>query len=188
MPGSTGDDPEDKDLDQSFRADRIEFMVVQRALTTDEARECGVIEDPGDVDWDIPTPEEYEDIVGTLFDIYTDDDPELIHSFRWSFVGTATGVGCFAAKTGKHGNLEDIRLALRTIILKDKCFESFPKKALMKSYSLTAYFPRSTKCVGTKNYYSGSCRATVASRARSGLLRPASTLTTTQLCAAGGPG
>ena len=59
-------------------------------------------------------------------------------------------MGCFAVKTGKHGHLQDIREALRTIILSDKCFESFPKRSLMKSYSLTAYFPRSTKCVGTE--------------------------------------
>ena len=112
--------------------------------------EYSVIEDPGDVDWDIPTPTEYEDIVGHLFDIFTDEDPELIHAFRWSSVGSATGVGCFAVKAGKHGHLEDIRGALRCIIIKNQCFESFPKRALMKSYSLTVYFPRSTKCVGTK--------------------------------------
>ena len=150
MPGSTGSSKDDTDLDQSFRADRIEFMVVQRDLTASEARESGVIEDPGDVDWDIPTAEQYEDIVGHLFDIFTDDDSQLIHAFRWSSVGSTTGVGCFSVKTGKHGHLEDIRGVLRSIILKGQCFESFPKKALMKTFSLTAYFPRSTKCVGTK--------------------------------------
>ena len=93
MPGSTGSLKEDTDLDQSFRADRIEFMVVQRPLTASEAQESGVIEDPGDVDWDIPTPEQYEDIVGHLFDVFTDDDSNLIHAFRWSSVGSATGVG-----------------------------------------------------------------------------------------------
>ena len=29
-----------------------------------------------------------------------------------------------------------------------RCFESFPKRAMMKSFSLTAFFPRATKYVG----------------------------------------
>ena len=36
MPGSTGGDEDDQELDQSFSANTIEFMVVQRSLTTDE--------------------------------------------------------------------------------------------------------------------------------------------------------
>ena len=69
---------------------------------------------------------------------------------HWSSVGAATGVGCFSVRTGRLEDLEDIRGTLRTIIHEGRCFESYPKRALMKSYSLTAFFPRSTKCVGTK--------------------------------------
>ena len=36
MPGSTGDEDEDRELDLSFRADRIEFIVVQRPLNEAE--------------------------------------------------------------------------------------------------------------------------------------------------------
>ena len=36
MPGSTGEDEDDRELDQSFRADKIEFMVVQRKLSAAE--------------------------------------------------------------------------------------------------------------------------------------------------------
>ena len=46
--------------------------------------------------------------------------------------------------------MEDIRGTVRAIVYKGQCFETFPKKAIMKSYALTAFFPRSTKHVGTK--------------------------------------
>ena len=97
--------------------------------------------------------------MGYALDIYTDERPELVHALCWSSVGSATGVGCFSVRSGRMDDLEDIRGTLRTIIVKEKCFESFPKKALMKSFSLTAFFPRSTKCVGTHKlvYWLLSC-------------------------------
>ena len=150
MPGATGGDDEDRELDISFRADKVEFMVVQRPLTAPEVEVDMVLKDPADVDWSIPDQTEYEDIMGTALDIYTDERPELVHALAGSSVGTATGVGCFSVRTGRLTDLEDIRGTLRTIIIHGMCFESFPKKSLMKSYSLTAFFPRSTKCVGTK--------------------------------------
>ena len=38
MPGNTGEGDEDNDLDQSFRADKIEFLVMQRNMTEDDSR------------------------------------------------------------------------------------------------------------------------------------------------------
>ena len=149
MPGLTGDE-EGRELDQSFRSDRIEFMVVHRQLDPEEARVGSVIKDPADVDWAIPTQAEYEDIMGLCLDIYTDDHPDLVHAISWSSVGAKTGVGCFCVKTGRKQDMEDIRGTLRVIIDKGWCFESFLCRAIMQSYSLTAFFPRATKCVGTK--------------------------------------
>ena len=149
MPGSTGDE-EDHELDNKFRANKIEFMVVQRTLTPNERKEGHAIEDPSDVDWTIPSQEEYEDVMGLVFDVYTDEKPEMVHGFSWSSVGTATGVGCFSVRTGKLTDIEDIRGTVRAIFYKDCCYETFPKKAIMKSYALTAFFPRATKHVGTK--------------------------------------
>ena len=100
MPGSTGSQDDDRELDQAFKANKIEFILVQRPLTTDETRVGGQIEDPADVDWSIPSQEEYEDAMGLVFHTFTDDRPELVHRFSWSSVGTNTGVGCFSAKTG----------------------------------------------------------------------------------------
>ena len=87
--------------------------------------------------------------MGSALDVYTDERPELVHALCWSSVGAATGVGCFSVRTGRLDDLEDIRGTLRIITLNNMCFESFPKRALMKSFALTAFFPRSTKCVGT---------------------------------------
>ena len=51
MPGATGDQDDSRELDLSFKADRIDFIVVQRPLTVNEKREGCAIEDPADVDW-----------------------------------------------------------------------------------------------------------------------------------------
>ena len=145
MPGGTGDQDPDDDLDQAFRADRIDFIVMHRPMTSNEKLADNVLEDVADVDWEIPEKEEFEDVMGLLFEIYTEEAPELVHAFGWSSVGAATGVGCFAVKTGKRSHIDDIRGALRAIVHEGRCFESFPKKAIMKSFSLTAFFPRATK-------------------------------------------
>ena len=150
MPGATGGDDEDHQLDQSFRADRIEFIVTHRRLTNAEKEADMVLKDAADVDWSIPDAAEFEDIMGNAMDIYTDERPELVHALSWSSVGAATGVGCCSVRTGRMSDLNDIRGTLRAITVGGWCFESFPKKALMESYSLTAFFPRATKCVGTK--------------------------------------
>ena len=57
MPGSTGSLDDGWELDQVFRADRIEFILVQRPLMANESREAGQIEDLTDVDWTIPSQE-----------------------------------------------------------------------------------------------------------------------------------
>ena len=145
MPGGTGDQDPDGDLDQAFRADRIDFIVVHRPLSANEVQVDGVIDDPANVDWSIPEKEDFEDCMGLLFDFYTDEAPELVHAFGWSSVGAATGVGCFAVKTRKRSHIDDIRGALRSIIHDGRCFESFPKRATMESFRLTAFFPRAIR-------------------------------------------
>ena len=127
MPGATGGDEEDPDLDQTFRANKVEFIVAQRELCREESEVDMVLKDAADVDWSIPTPEEFEDIMGHTMDAYTDERPELVHALSWSSVGAATGVGCFSVKTGKMEDLDAIRGTLRTVIVAGMCFESFPK-------------------------------------------------------------
>ena len=78
MPGSTGADEEDGDLDQSFRADKIEFLVMSRNITEAERDGEMVIEEVGDVDWDIPTRDDFEDVMGLVF------EPSQRKSRTWS--------------------------------------------------------------------------------------------------------
>ena len=148
MPGSTGEGDDDGELDQAFRADKNEFLVIHRELTHNEVKQDCVLEDIGDVDWRIPTQEEYEDLMGQVVDVFTDEQHALVEALKWSSVGSATGVGCFSVSTGNLGHMNDIRGIICSIIHDCRCFESFPRKAMMKSFSLTAFFPRSTKYVG----------------------------------------
>ena len=85
--------------------------------------------------------------MGQVFDLFTDEDSELVHAFKWASVGAATGVGCFSVSTGQLDHINDIRGVMRSIIFNNRCFESFPKRAMMKSFSLTAFFPRANKFV-----------------------------------------
>ena len=45
-------------------------------------------------------------------------------------------------------HIQDLRGVVRSIMYKGQCFETFPKKAMMQSFSLSAFFPRSTAFVG----------------------------------------
>ena len=73
---------------------------MQRDMTEEEVRADHVLEAVGCVDWNIATQEEYEDLVGQVLDVYTDDDSYLVDALNWSSVGSNTGVGCFSVKTG----------------------------------------------------------------------------------------
>ena len=126
MPGATGGNDDETDLDLTFRANKVEFIVTQRQLCREEKEVDIVLKDAADVDWSIPTPEEFEDIMGHTMDTYTGERPELVHVLSWSSVGAATGVGCFSVKTGKMEDLDAIRGTLRTVIVAGMCFESFP--------------------------------------------------------------
>ena len=59
MPGATGGDDDDPDLDLTFHANKVEFMVVQRDLKAPEKLAAAVLKDAANIDWTIPTQEEY---------------------------------------------------------------------------------------------------------------------------------
>ena len=143
MPGST-----DSDLDQSFRADKIEFLIMHRPMTSGEKAANTILEDAANVDWSIPNQMEYEDLMGQVVDVFTDTNSYLVDALNWSSVGTTTGVGCFSVKTGNPDHIQDLRGVVRSIMFKGQCYETFPKKAMMQSFSLSAFFPRSTSYVG----------------------------------------
>ena len=106
--------------------------------------------------------------MGQVIDVFTDENRDLVQALNRSSVGSSTGVRCFSVGTGNLGQINDIRGIIRTIIYGGRCFESFLKRAMMQSFSLTAFFPRSTKFVSVdKLVYCLFC-ATVGCRVRSG--------------------
>ena len=86
--------------------------------------------------------------MGQVMDVFTDADSYLVDALNWSSVGSSTGVGCFSVKTGNPEHIQDLRGVVRSIMFQGKCFETFPKKAMMQSFSLSAFYPRSTAFVG----------------------------------------
>ena len=59
----------------------LDFLIMQHQLTTTEVDQHAVLEDMADVDWTILDHEQYEDIMSQTFDIFTDDNPDMVHAF-----------------------------------------------------------------------------------------------------------
>jgi hypothetical protein len=100
-----------------------------------------IMQQVSDVEWEIPTPEEYFEVIGKVTDRYTDRDSSFIHGLSWSSVGSQTGTGIFTIKTGVMEHIHGFRAMLRGFINNGRCFESFPKQALMNKFSLTLFIP-----------------------------------------------
>jgi hypothetical protein len=148
--GAQNTDPEDRTLDVKFRADKVEFLLVKRAVTDEERASGKVLSDVNECGWQIPTADEYFEAIGKATDAYTDQDPTFIHGLSWSSVGNLTGSGVFTVKTGVMSHMVGFRALLRDLIIGGQCFESIPKQALLNKYSLTLYVPPNIRHVDTK--------------------------------------
>jgi hypothetical protein len=148
--GAQQTDPDDRSLDIKFKADKVEFLLVSRPALAQEISSGMVMQEVSEVEWEIPTPEEYFEVIGKITDMYTDKDKTFIHGLSWSSVGSLTGTGIFTIKTGSMDHIHGFRSMLRDYINKGRCFESFPKQALMNKFSLTLYIPPSIRHVDTK--------------------------------------
>ena len=80
--------------------------------------------------------------MGLVIDKYTEHDISLIHTICWSSVNKATETGVFSIKTGSLKHIEDFRELIRRMFVGGKCYESFPRLALIKKFQLSAYFPK----------------------------------------------
>ena len=150
MPGSARSaDPNDHSLNEEFRADSIEFLVVRRKAEKDEV-DCGQpLEDINEAAWEIPSEDVYDNIMGHAIGKFTEEDPELIHVLCWSSINQNTETGVFKIKTGDMHQIHTFRAIIRNMILDDTCFDTFPKLAIIKKYQLSAYFPKNTKPIKT---------------------------------------
>ena len=145
MPGLAKDcDPDDHSLNQTFRADKVEFLVVSRPATADEDARKQQLVNVNTADWDIPKDDEYEDAMGLAINEFTRADSDLIHVICWSSVNKTTDTGVFSIKTGQLQHIEDFRDIIRRMFIEGKCFETFPRLAILKKFQKSAYFPKST--------------------------------------------
>ena len=151
MPGKAQEtDLDDRSLDQSFRADKIEFVLVCRIATPDEDKRKQQIIDVNVAEWEIPSEKEFNDAMGLVIDKYIETDISLIHTICWSSVNKKTETGVFSVKTGALKHIEDFRELIRRMFVTGKCYESFPRLALLKKFQLSAYFPKNTSKLKTR--------------------------------------
>ena len=116
-----------KTLDCTFRAERIEFVVMTRKVDDDNA------------DWEIPEPEDFDVLMNNAIADFIDNDLTRMNAIQWSSVGQQTGVGLFSMGCEKMGLVELFRSLLRIKGYKNLHVESFPKQTLLGSYAMTLY-------------------------------------------------
>ena len=137
IPDSDRGDPDIENCDESIHAERLEFVVVERAKEKDED---SATRPDRDYDWEIPERDLFEDIIGETINIFTSDSPEDLQFLEFSSVGWNTGIGLFAFRADKLTAMEEFRTILRGIEIAGKKFESYPKRMLLNRYALTIYF------------------------------------------------
>ena len=169
MPGDSKDaDPEDRRLDMSFKAEKVEFLLVARPITEREIKEGCILESVNQSPWDIPEAEDFEDAMGKATNMLCTGNKHLIHQVfpktlthpniklhkdhcnpkivipqvSWSSVASQTGIGAFSMRTDNMEAMETLRGAIRSLVFGSSCFESFPKDALVKKFGLSIFFPR----------------------------------------------
>ena len=117
-------------LHSSFRAERIEFVLMKRKL---------VATAPEDLEWDLPENELYDEVILAASAQFIEADLTHADALLWSSVGQTTGIGMFAMSTAKMDLVEQFRLLVRGFENEDYEFETFPKNSLLESYGLTLY-------------------------------------------------
>ena len=102
---SVAPQPSDR-LDSTFRAERLEFIVMCRPLTATT---------PEELEWDIPETDLYDQVVTEAAAIYIEEDIERADTLSWSSVGQNTGIGVFAMDTAKMDLISIFRGIIRNL-------------------------------------------------------------------------
>ena len=137
--------PEQDDLDldgqgqpESFKTDRIEFVIVEREVDPEDTGASSKTD--RDYEWEIPDRSTFDAVIGEAIDKFTEDDWDRIDYVSFSSVGWNTGVGLFAFGSDKLVQMSMFRDIIRSISKGNKRFESYPKRMLLNRYALTIYF------------------------------------------------
>ena len=109
-----GPESQDLTLDSTFRATRLEFIILARdnddvLLHPDK--------DDDEIEWGIPEQELFDEVVARGVQIFTKDSPDLILNLAWSSTGWETGVGLVALTTDNLQTVDDFRYATHPLNL-----------------------------------------------------------------------
>ena len=132
--GVVEDAPQDFEsipLDQKFRAETIEFVVMTKPLPKPGT-------DP-ESSWEVPDGTFFDTIMNEAFAQFIEPDITRMDALKWSSVATNTGVGAFSAVTEQLEHVQIFREILRTKVFAGQMAESFPKQTLLNDYGITLY-------------------------------------------------
>ena len=138
VPDQDKADLENQNQDETFKTDKIEFVLFEREVQPGENE--AVLRSDREYEWEIPGKETFDAVLGQTIDIFTEEDWEFIDYLSYSSVGWNTGVGMFAFGSDKLSHMEKFRTIIRGIKMGNKRFESYPKRMLLNRYALTIYF------------------------------------------------
>ena len=137
--GVIDDEPQDlegENLNQVFRAETIEFVVMMKPLPKD-----GV---PPAVEWEFPEGELFETIRNEAFADFIDKDITRMDVIKWLSISTQTGIGAFSAITTRLDRVRAFRDIVRTKVYLGNMAESFPKQTMLTDYGITLYAHKGT--------------------------------------------
>ena len=130
-------DVHDKSLDTTFRATRLEIVLLVRETPTGSDGE-----EEEDLEWGIPSQEVFDEAIAAAIFSFTETEESRIHSLDWSSTGWETGVGLVSISTKDMGMVNLFREAIAELDLDGQSFITMPKQMLIKKYALTIYFGR----------------------------------------------
>ena len=122
-------------LEDTVQVSKIEFLLLIRQPDPED--------DPmnnEDAEWEIPTPEEFEECFGLAINEFTDINPDYLEILEYSSVGWNTGVGMFSVRSDMLKEVDIFREIIRNTVYEGKKFETFPRKMLLTKYALSCYF------------------------------------------------
>ena len=117
-------DAQDKSLDTSFRATKLEFIILAR--DTDDT--VFDIDADSDLEWEIPDQETFDKVVSEAVYAFTLGHLDRIHSLAWPSTGWNTGVGLVTLTTSDLQLVEEFRQAVAGVEMDGQRFITLPKQ------------------------------------------------------------
>ena len=148
----------------SFKAEKVEFLLVARPITDREIKEGCILESVNQSAWDIPEAEDFKDTMGKATNMLCTGNKHLIHQvylllqwinqYNWHYNSynvnpylpkvswSSAASQTFSMRADNMEAMETLRSCIRSLVFGSSCFESFPKEALVQKFGLSIFFPR----------------------------------------------